>query len=440
VRIDLTLPVIVRGTIKDQAGHAVAKAGVSATSPIHELLGAYDWTDADGRFELLDLAPGEIHLDASGRKEGKVSEIAWGAAGEVIEWHGVLDKGLRIRGRVLDERDVPIPGWHVRASPSERSEKLYLSDGITGTDGSFLIEQCRDIPHHIEVWAPATVLPAAERDGIRPGDDLLIRIADRDQPSVRISGRVIRPDGEVGGGAMVVPWNSRFGGGPIHYAEVSTGRFDIQSLVPGTYRVHIQVPGQPWLALASHVLAAGESWDMGDVELEEPGTVVAHITRAASATTKVELSVSAPGDLVSGDGWTLEIEEGTARSQPLAPGTYRLNVTGPGIASSSRPIQVEAGAITEVDLAIASGATRRVTFQCAHRAHQLHLLVLDDTGQVVIERAVYPSRDGTAETVLCLAPGTYRVEASDPDGHRGEVSLDVADLVTSAGPLELRVQ
>src|SRR5262249_6856222 len=157
--------------------------------------------------------------------------------------------------------------------------KLYLSDAMTGADGSFLIEQCRDIPHHIEVTVPGTVFPAAERDGVRPGDDLLIRIADRDRPSVRITGRVIRPDGEVAGGAQVVHWSSRFASGPIHYTQVDTGRFDIQNLMPGTYRVHIYAPGQPWLALAPRTLAAGESWDLGDVELEEPGLVVAHLTR-----------------------------------------------------------------------------------------------------------------------------------------------------------------
>lgn len=122
----------IRGTVKDEAGRSVVGARVEARASSERLLfgksrrealseelrtGAFllsptpAITDAEGRWKLTTLEPRPQDLEAS--KEGFVTAQQRDIAVDGSPVELILRSGFSLRGRLVDERDLPIPDARV---------------------------------------------------------------------------------------------------------------------------------------------------------------------------------------------------------------------------------------------------------------------------------------------------------------------------------------
>ena len=89
----------------------------------------------------------------------------------------------------------------------------------------------------------AAALPIAVAAGAEVGN---INFAMQTAPSFRVSGIVVDQDGKPVGGAMVMlmgdPRNGMFGGPTGSARTQDNGRFDIDDVVAGSYRVNASIP------------------------------------------------------------------------------------------------------------------------------------------------------------------------------------------------------
>lgn len=111
----------VHGVVRRADATAAAGARVFAEAlaqdAVHDVIAG-----ADGRFELIDLAPGAvaIHAELDGAHARTTID---GRAGDTTEWNSTLEPGRELRVRVVDAAHEPLAAWCVVASvPIERED------------------------------------------------------------------------------------------------------------------------------------------------------------------------------------------------------------------------------------------------------------------------------------------------------------------------------
>ncbi|MCA8977728.1 MAG: carboxypeptidase regulatory-like domain-containing protein [Planctomycetes bacterium] len=120
--VDVPVPGVIVGRVHDGGGGAVAGATVACELSSYQMVsrgGTSEWpravTDAQGRFRLLRLPPGERSLrceaDAFAVRLGHAVEVT---AGAEVTTEIALDRGALLRGVVLDWRGHPLDGAQVR--------------------------------------------------------------------------------------------------------------------------------------------------------------------------------------------------------------------------------------------------------------------------------------------------------------------------------------
>lgn len=270
---DFTIPsgANVRGRVLDSAGVPIAGAAIAfdargSTAPDVRVLAH---TDADGRFELRDLAEWQsIGARAVGYAPSKAVEIGELALDGIdhrkVEFR--LQRGEhRLRGRVLDPDGAPIAGARVVAGAPIGSwihDATGLTIGLTapplaatsGADGRFeVLDSLPDgelpvtaIAFGRAAWSGTLVLP------LDPARELEIRLA----PAARIEGRVLGIDGRPAAGVLVVQ-ASEDRGGWYHDAVPSPsdttdpdGWFELEWVEPGAREVCASDRSRPELGRA----------------------------------------------------------------------------------------------------------------------------------------------------------------------------------------------
>ena len=182
-RFDLNLeiaPTQVSGTVVDKdGGEPVSEARV-------RLGRSSARTGPDGRFSIA-VEPGEWQLSASapGRKL-TVLPLNVGPAG-LSDLRVEMERGLELRGRVVDAGGRPVPNLQVVAADAARglAESVY-----TLADGSFRMESLDEEPYTLVTGGDLTGW--AVRGGVTPGGDP-VTLALR--PGGRVAVRVLGADG-----------------------------------------------------------------------------------------------------------------------------------------------------------------------------------------------------------------------------------------------------
>ena len=191
----------VRGVVLDGDGAPVRGASVSGGKRTYSQ-SSFDVTDEQGAFHLGDLPAGWLVVHAKDQEHGRAEEEIDLAAGGVAEVTLVLDRGLELVGRVVDQADRPIAGARVDASPDpEQQTASSSSPALSGTcddDGRFEIADCPDGPLMLTVYAPESpLLPASELHGVRArAGEVTVRLDETNRPSVRITGSVMDAAGD----------------------------------------------------------------------------------------------------------------------------------------------------------------------------------------------------------------------------------------------------
>jgi len=404
--------------------------------------GTWTHTDPDGRFRLEDLEPGELEVIAT-HERARTSAMLRGAAGETLSWEAVLEQGGAIRGRLVDERGVGLAGWFVVAEdePPRAPDACATTDHRrTDAQGRFVFEGLGQHRHHLEAFDPRAPwrYPSAVGSGVVPGgEEVVLRVDPELRSSVRIRGTVVDESGRALANAVLRASQPDFRRG-LEVTSAPDGSFELGPGPPGDWSLRVGAPEHPdcpELALGPRALGADETWECGSIALLPGGTLLAH---------------GAPGP---GGSPSLAVLRGTSfharmlaegaswRSQPLAPGEYRLALLGEGIAAALLPFEVHSGATTELEIPLAAGlpVSVRVAADSRGTGRRPVLRIDDANGTTCLEQELWFRPDGDYGLELALAPGSYRLEAWLAGGGKDGAEIAVgAQGGGSAVVLELR--
>ncbi|MBK7877658.1 MAG: sigma-70 family RNA polymerase sigma factor [Planctomycetes bacterium] len=441
----LELGVGVDGRVVDALGAPVTKAGVRLKDA-EGVLANHARTREDGTFELRDLPTGPFVLAVEKDGVGSATIALEGTPGAVLTPTIALTSAGEIRGRVVDERGAPLASWQVQLQ-DEAAGDGAPDWGTTKTDaeGRFEFVDVHDRAHRLDVTSPEGGYPVHVAHGVRPEKrDVELRVLDAALPSVRIRGRLLDADGKPTAAAHLSPCSIAFQFSFVLTADAATGVFDFGPYSPGEWQLRIDVPDRAAIQLGPKHLAAGETWDVGDVRLMPGGRIRARFER------DVELGGATPAVEVLREGWFAGAEFHPARdglsgaTAELPPGDYEVLVHG-AFASQVVPVRVESAKDVELVVRLRAGVARQVELELpakdgAERSMPV-LGVRDADGRLVYRRLVWFATDATlAMEELTLAPGEYVLEATTLDGRRatGTLRVDAASAESAPTRLVLR--
>jgi hypothetical protein len=400
----------VTGTVRDAAGAPVAGAAITGAANFFHFTGGETRSAADGTFTLRGMARGECKLGAHHEVRGRAQTTLVIPADGIARWDPVLTAGESLAGRVLDEGDRPLEGWHVAAA--ERSEPgLWLNEDYADASGAFELVDCPRKPFVLAVRSPAEPFgdPIVLFDAFRPGDqELVIHVPDADVPSATVTGQMVSADGNP----LVQPrvgCVSELSGFGMESFPGELGRFRIGPMRPGRYALRIEADGMGSANLEPFELRANETHDVGTVVLERAGRL--HVR--------------------------LRIPEGSAAPD-------HLRTRGSWCAPDAH-FEVVPGAETELELVLEPATSRVVAFTlpAGDAAVRLHVIVRDAQGRTVQDYDGYERLEaGTSPLAFRLGVGplvigSYSVEARTDTGRVAAGSLSVTSLERADEPLVL---
>lgn len=335
VALSLGEGAVIRGAVSGLAENARANVTVSASGP--EQFFATTRTGPDGRFELVGVPEGPIHLNAragdflsSSRMANATVAIAPGQTEAAVEI--VFEAGFRVDGHVT-RAGRPVPEVMVFAAPTSGGGR---NSAVAQTDeaGAFALEGLQEGEYSINVSASRPTAPITRRVAIS-GDTTV----DLELPAARIAGVVLeagsaRPLGDValqiddeGAGGM------RFMSGA---ASDSSGRFAFEDLEPKEYRLSFQKPAYQ---SESRRAVASEGGPELRVELRRGAGVEMQARDGVFGTPLRGLMVRAI-DAAGQTAFTGSVpldSEGRGEVPGLRPGSYELRVDSSGYAPARLP-------------------------------------------------------------------------------------------------------
>ena len=188
-------------------------------------------TGADGRFQF-DVDPGEYTLSAGAEGYGVTNDAVTVGATGLADARVELEKGLEIKGRVVDASGQPVPSVTISVRSAAAGESAPVSDpagGQTLPDGTFRIAGLVAKPYNL---CTGTELAGyAVRMGVAPGGaDVTMTL----RPAAKVRLLIKGPDGapmakawpnvtKLGGSPIGVPWmGGRAPSDSAGMAEMST--------------------------------------------------------------------------------------------------------------------------------------------------------------------------------------------------------------------------
>jgi hypothetical protein len=266
---------------------------------------------------------------------------------------------------------------------------------------------------------------------------LLIRLDPGLRPSAFISGRVVGPNGEALAAAKVTPTCVALDYNAMQVTDAD-GMFRAGPFPAGLWGVRIVAEGFAPFGRAGQPLAADQKLELGTIRLERGDVIDVHLVYP-DGLPSARLYVEVQGLDQPIDTWC-KIESGHARTPPLSPGRYRLIFNG-AYAACTLDTEIVAGQTTQVELALQPGVEFKIRFddQRVDPTTRAKLVLRDDKGEVLMERSPNIDQAEAFNLPVCLAPGHYRLEASDSSGRFA--SHEFAVDASGAGqivPIELR--
>jgi hypothetical protein len=141
----------------------------------------------DGRFSIA-AEPGEYHLEARAPdRQPTAQALSVGPSG-VADLRIEMERGLEVRGRLLDANGRPAPGFLILVTPAD-GEGTGHAD--SGADGTFRIGGLGPKPHAIV--GGSELAGYAFRSGVTPGGEPLVLTL---RPAGRIAVHVVDPAGQ----------------------------------------------------------------------------------------------------------------------------------------------------------------------------------------------------------------------------------------------------
>lgn len=374
-------------------------------------------TDADGRFVLRGIPPGNFRLwaEAPGFASSDNVEASPGGGDAVIQ----LRPGLTISGVVRDESNQPLAGVPVQPRRTDRggSNRWWRgsSQVFTDAEGRFELRDLIDGTYDLTVsarWAWGREINVEDKveQGISAGrDDVVITV----KAGRAIEGRVKDSEGEAVPGGWVQARPSGGGGGgwnSMRWGQIRPdGTFRITGLVAGTFDV---IASGSFRQTTREGVAAGAT----DVELEvEPGFSISGYVVDGDGFALQQFGVRTRRTGSEDWGWSQVVQPGDGEFilTDMAEGSWDLQFTSNGYAPT---------AVTNIT------AGRDGVEVVLSRGHELTGSVVDANGSPVPRAWVQASQTDAAQgmpassanartddqgefKLVGLAKGTYRLSS-----------------------------
>ena len=407
LRITMQRGGVLRGFVRTPDGKTVAKAEV-----VHG-----DWQQAehtqtrsaqDGAFELRGLPLGRVEVRAEHDDEGRITQMVDLAPGKALERDLVLSRGLELRGKVVNEKGLPVANVHIEAT-SERTptEKHWL--GYTRTDeaGSYLIPNCPvSRPLRVE-FSSKWIAPHVVKDFDPRKGPLNVTVKSVGNNAF-IVGRIVDPNGKPIAGARISPRSDERNQYLSNPTTKEDGKFTIGPIPEGIWKLAISHENHPSQTITSHRLGGEERWDMGQIALEPGGTAI--IKPQSVPGKDLSFMIAATESKAR---WSLRPSDEPV-TPILRPGDYLLQAWGKRAAAQVVRFTIVAGLQTEIPLHTQVGVKQRLEFNYDKENEAIFgaTLAVYREDDKIVDRwlATKPRADWGYD--LWLLPGTYRVTLS----------------------------
>ncbi len=316
-------------------------------------------TDAQGAYELDDLAGGALELEALEPDHGRATTTLTLQAGARVAWEPVLGGGLELVGRI-EVSGEELAGWTVRGY-GEGDQRSYLEETTTDASGRFALRACPEGEIGLvlfgRVSGPAgdrgSPFPVARLTGLRAGGPAVVLRPDPElAPSASIVGRLVDERGAPVRNADVRATHARCGSTLVN-PDAERGTFRMAGLPAGEWTIEVEAFIAGWaVERISHTLAPGETWDAGAILLGSGGTLRLSLGYPPGVAPRPRVAVlrDSEGRIAQ---W-VPVEAVEARSRPLAPRTYRVVLSeDDGSPETSREFAIVAGQETRVEILLA---------------------------------------------------------------------------------------
>lgn len=403
ITIVLRRGLVLRGRVKDVGGRPVVGAAIEAWADdsitrlgrgggVLHIAGAsnedgrHTETGADGRFELRGLAPGALTLavSAAGLARTQREGLDPASVREPIEF--TLAPGATLAGFVRDKRGRGQRGLMVEARPAGSVDALPFASGNrfpalerTGEDGAFVIDG-------LSAGATYDVQPFGARGSARlagvvaPADGVELIV----EGAGRIGGRVLDAatgqavtdfevsyrfaEGAGGPGRMILRLGSNDGPGRPKQVHADDGRFTLENVPPGKWRVQAVAKGYP---STSADVTLDDGGEVEDVELRLArglrlrGRVLDALTGRPILDATVQATAQG-GDpraallsRITGAGAGTQVNsdaDGRFVLEGLTSDTYLITGRHPDWTEATQTARLSADVDAEVELRLAKGA------------------------------------------------------------------------------------
>jgi len=441
-------PATLRGQVVDRAGGPVvgASVGLSPAGEAGELGRAV--TGGDGRFAFPGLAPGAYDLDATATGRGALTRRGLVVqSGEAFEATLVLAGNGAVEGQVSDAVGRGVEGARVRARRLRADIGAADAEAVTGADGRYRLSSVE--PGRVSLRAARagagagpSILAVVE-EGLTTRADFTLEETGTLEGTVRTAAG--QPPAEPIR-AVVMGGQSSPGGGPGGGTGRGPGRAMELVAVDPAGHFQIELPAGPWQVTAAglggggpRAVSAGVEVRAGavvrvDLQLEEeaPGE--------APATLSVE--VLEPGGAPSPFAEVITQRAGVRRPRvfpadelgrlvlPLAGGEIGQSPLSVGARNGGRtaPLALVPPGTPEVAIQLAPGGLLRgqVTSGGAPLPGSTLELSPGDEPQLAGAGGLERELAGAAFSFSDLAPGTWLLTATTPDGRTGRATATVA--------------
>lgn len=443
VRATLAPQARVSGIVRDARGQPVAGCSISS-GHYDELNWCESTSAADGSFELAGLALGATGIRASLHDGARASTTLQLEAGGRSTWDPVLDYGLKLFGRVVNEQSVPLAGYDIEAEPESAAARPR---SVTSDEtGRFVLEDCDDVPYTVRLWPPERVsaFPLVTATQVSPrGAALDIMVHADAYSTARLTGLLRDAAGRVVRDARLFLRPSRPGPGADEglgcagTTDARTGAFRLGPVPPGEYELNIEADGMPYLRLPSIDLLRDQVHDLGVVTYDEPGRLRVRVQLPQGVNPRSIVGALAAQDGRSGCRLALQ-RDNSLLSPPMPPGDYYVLAWGLHAARVRQPVRIEADSASEVELSLPRCVWHTLCLTPPLREGQparLNVQIRDARDVVYVDTEARLLEDSdvpecTAPVNICLPPGFYRVLISEGDQTLVDLPLALIDSRT----------
>lgn len=422
IEIVLRRGAVIEGTVSDPTGAAVSGADLRAGP-------ARDRSAADGSFRLVGLDEGFVGLFTyhSDYKPG-AQEVEVRPGTNRVEV--VLEDGFTLAGRTVDQGGRPIAGVRVQLhSESLRAGRGYqvVSEGdgafraVVGEAGRYRLVALR------EGFAPRQI--SGVELGPVPVEDLEVVMG----PGAAIVGQILGL--ELDDLATVQVVASRDDLGEVHGTVDYQGRYRVDHLLPGDWRLRAQVAGGRRQATATVAVTEGQREVERDLDLGDGVTLSGTVSTGgepipAAHVVLTGLTVTAERSVATG-------YDGSFRIEDLDPGRYRLDVLDPSRALSHlEDLDLDRDRRLDLDLESAPLTGRVLDDATGEPIYEalvsvVKILPTGETGSMI----VLGTDPSGSFTIAHLTPGPYRLSARKEGYTPVEESLEMSASGPASQPV-----